>query len=58
MTGIGAFAKWPSIKRQKQFVKNLVLHNISFICSFRILEPKRNVLGQKRGKIEIEIQSS
>ena len=28
-------------------VKKLVLHNISFICSSRILWPKRNVLGQK-----------
>ena len=30
--------------------QNLVLHNISFICSFRILWPKRYVLGQRKGK--------
>ena len=31
------FSKWPSIKGQKKFVENLVLHNILFICSFTIL---------------------
>ena len=30
-TQIETFSKWPSIKRQKKFVENLVLHNISFI---------------------------
>ena len=29
--------KWPSIERQKKIVENLILHNISLICSFRIL---------------------
>ena len=38
VTWIGPFSKWPSIKRQKKFVENLVLHNISCICSFRIFD--------------------
>ena len=51
VTWMGPFSKWPSIERQKKFVENLILHYISFICSFRILKPNRNVLGQKKGKI-------
>ena len=37
VTWIAPFSKWPSIKPQKKFVKNLILHIISLICSFRIL---------------------
>ena len=43
---------WPKSERFQNgrwlSVKKLVLHNISFICSSRILWPKRNVLGQKK----------
>ena len=37
VTWIAPFSKWPSIKPQKKFVKNFILHVISLICSFRIL---------------------
>ena len=37
VTWIGPFSKWPSIKHQKKFVENLILHNVLLICSFRIL---------------------
>ena len=50
VTWIKPFSKWPSIRRRKKFVENLILHNISLICSFWILQPKRNALGQKKGE--------
>ena len=37
VTWIGSFSKWPSIRRQKKFVENFISHNITLICSFRIL---------------------
>ena len=37
VTWIGTFLKWPSIEHRKKFVENLVLHRMSFICSFGIL---------------------
>ena len=32
----------------KNIYRNLVVHNILFICSFRCLKSERNVLGQKK----------
>ena len=45
---IGPFWKWLSIKRQKEFLENLVFHNISLIYALRILQPEGNVSGQKK----------
>jgi len=51
VTWIGRFSKWPSMEHRKKFVENLVLDKMSFICSFRILYLKKNVLvQQKKGK--------
>ena len=51
LTWIGTFSKWPSIKRQKKFVENLVSHNISFIAHLGFLNLRGMCWDNERGKI-------